>query len=116
MSIGKILYQIKDYQHAIQYFHHMMLAAEQYDHLDAHQLREIVAFGICQCFIASTESKNRYLSIPTKEQIMEANHSIDLETLELLNGITLSSEDLTTFYPFAEAFIGNQAEELTGKN
>ena len=116
LSIGKILYQIKDYQHAIKHFHQMMLVAEQYEHLDAHQLREIIAFGICQCFIASTESKNRYLPIPTKEQIMEANRTIDLETPELLEGITLSSEDMTTFYPFAEAFMGKRAEELTGEN
>lgn len=113
LSIGKILLQIEDYQHAIQHFHQMMLATEQYQHLDPHPLRELVAHGICESFIASTESKNRYSPIPTKEQIMEANRDINLETPELLEGITLSFEDITTFYPLAEAFMGKRAQELT---
>ena len=113
VSIGKILLQIKDYQHAIHHFHQMMLTAEQYEHLDPHSLRELVAFGICECFIASTESKQNYSPIPTREQVMAVNREINLETPELLQGIELSSEDITTFYPLAEAFMGKRAQELT---
>lgn len=112
LSTAKILLYVEDYQHTIYHLHQMMLSAEHYEHLDANRLRELVAHGICQSFIASTESKQKYSPIPTREQVIAANREINLETPELLQGIELSSDDITSFYPLAEAFMGKRAQAL----
>lgn len=112
LSIANILIDIKDYHHTIHHLHQMMLSAEHYEHLNANRLRELVAHRICTSFIASAESKQKYSPLPTKEQVIAANREINLHTPELLQGIELSSDDVTSFYPLVEAFMGKRAKEL----
>ncbi|MEY9970192.1 tetratricopeptide (TPR) repeat protein [Lysinibacillus sp. RC46] len=112
LSIANILKDIKDYQHTIHHLHQMMLSAEHYEHLNANRLRELLAYGICTSFITSVESKQKYSPLPTKEQVMSADREINLATEELLQGIELYSDDVTSFYPLAEAFMGKRAQEL----
>ncbi|KOS71701.1 hypothetical protein AEA09_01575 [Lysinibacillus contaminans] len=112
LSIANILMDIKDYQHTIYHLHQKMLSAEHYEHLDATRLRELLAHGICTSFIASAESKQKFSPLPMKEHVIAADREINLDTPELLQGIELHSDDVTSFYPLAEAFMGKQAQEL----
>lgn len=60
---------IKDYQHASQHLHQMMIAAHTYKDLDATHLRELLSHGICTSFIAAIESKNKYPALPTQQNV-----------------------------------------------
>ncbi|MER2192166.1 MAG: hypothetical protein ABS951_14490 [Solibacillus sp.] len=112
LSIANLLMPIKNYQHAIQHLHQMMISAHAYKHADALYLRELLAHGICTSFIAATESRNKYPALPTPEQLLAAGSKVNLEADELSDWLVLSSEDITTFYPLAEAFMGEHALEL----
>ena len=112
LSIGNLLGYVGDFKNAIYHLQQVMLYAEHYEALDANSLRELVANAICNSFIASTESKMKYQALPTREQVEAANCQANLNTAELIEGIELSSEDITTFYPLAEGFMGIRALEL----
>lgn len=88
----------------------MMLSAEDYEQLDANRLRDLLAYGICSNFIASVELKEKYSPLPTLEQVTD--REINLATEEFTSGIELFSDDITTFYPLAEAFMGKRVQEL----
>ena len=112
ISIANLLMQLRNYKQAIHHLHQMMIAAEAYPHLEATRLRELLAHGICTSFIAATESRNKYEALPTKQQLIAAGSTVDLESDKLPRWLALSSEDITTFYPLAEAFMGERAIEL----
>lgn len=116
ISIANLLMQLRNYKQAIHHLHQMMIAAEAYPHLEATRLRELLAHGICTSFIAATESRNNYEALPTKQQLIAAGSTVDLESDKLPRWLALSSEDITTFYPLAEAFMGERALELNGLN
>lgn len=114
LSIANLLLHIKDYKHAIQHLHHMMITAHAYEHLEKNYLRELLSHGICTSFIAAAESKNKYSALPTQQQLIAAGSTIDLESNMLSEWVALSSEDITTFYPLAELFLGEHTLELKG--
>lgn len=114
LSIANLLMPIKNYQHAIQHLHHMMITAHTYKHVEATHLRELLAHGLCTSFIAATESKNKYTALPTQQQLIAAGSTINLESHGLPEWLQLSSEDLTSFYPLAELFMGERTLELKG--
>lgn len=115
LSIANLLMPIKDYQHVTQHLQQMMMAAHTYKHLDATRLREFLAQGICTSFIAATESKNKFLALPTQQQLIVANSPINLESNILPEQLELSSKDISLFYPLAELFMGNQVANKRGK-
>lgn len=114
LSIANLLMPIKNYEHATQHLHQMMMAAHTYEHLDATRLREFLAQGISTSFIAATESKNKYSALPTQQQPIVAGNPIDLQSNELPDSLDLSSEDFTSFFPLAELFMGERKWELQG--
>ena len=114
ISIANLLMQVRNYKQAIQHLHQMMIAAEAYPHLEATSLRELLAHGICTSFIAATEAKNKYDPLPTQEKLMEVGSTVDLQSGKLPRFLTLSSENISTFYPLAEIFMGARAKELSG--
>ena len=114
LSIANLLLSIRDYQHAIQHLHHLMIVAHTYKYVEATHLRELLSHSICTSFIAATESKNKYPALPTQQQLIAAGSTIDLGSDELPEWLELSSEDITLFYPLAEAFMGERALELKG--
>lgn len=114
LSIANILMQLKNYKQAIHHLHQMMIAAENYPHLEAKNFRELLSHGICTSFIAATKSKNKYDALPSQQQLIAAGSTVDLQSDKLPRWLSLSSEDITTFYPLAEAFMGKRALELKG--
>ena len=111
-SIADMLVYIKDYEYAIHHLHQMMLCAEDYEHLDANTLRELLAHGICTSFLVSMDTKQKYPPLPTKEQLTSANRKLNLATEEHIARMELSLNDIPSFYPLAEAFMGKRAQEL----
>lgn len=109
LSIANLLMQIRHYKEVIHHLHQMMLAADSYPHLETTRLRELLAHGICTSFIASAESKNKYNPLPTDEQLAARGRStVHLQLNKLPRYLSLSSENISTFYPLADAFIGKQ--------
>ncbi|WP_332651502.1 tetratricopeptide repeat protein [Lysinibacillus sp. 54212] len=116
LSIANLLMQLRNYKQAIHHLHQMMIAAEAYPHLEATRLRELLAHGICTSFIAATESKNKYEALPTQTKLIEAGSTANLQSDKLPRYLTLSSEDISTFYPLAEAFMGARVRKLDRKS
>lgn len=114
LSIANILMQLKNYKQVIHHLHQMMIAAENYPHLEAKNFRELLSHGICTSFIAATKSKNKYEALPSQQQLIAAGSTVNLQSDKLPRWLSLSSEDITTFYPLAEAFMGKRALELKG--
>ncbi|WP_431027769.1 tetratricopeptide repeat protein [Lysinibacillus sp. LZ02] len=111
-SMANILMDIKDYSNSLHHLHQMILAAEHYKHIEANHLRDLLAHAICSSFIINAESKGRLPALPTQEQLDAIGKDVNLATEQLIAGIELSSDDLTSFYPLAEAFMGKRAQEL----
>lgn len=111
LSIANLLHEIKDYKNAIYHFHQMMIVADKYTYLTAKHLRELLSYGICNSFIAAYESKNKFEPLPSQQQLIEAGSTANLQSAHLSQYLTLSSEDISTFYPLAEAFMGNRLKK-----
>lgn len=101
--------QLKNYKQVTHHLHQMMIGAASYKHLEINRLRELLAHGICTSFIAAYESKDKYAALPTQEQLLTAGSSVNLQSDKLPRYLNLSSENITTFYPLAEAFMGDQS-------
>lgn len=112
ISIANLLMQLGNYKKAIFHLHQMMIGAEAYSHLEVTHLRELLAHGICTSFIASFKSKNKFNALPTEQQLIQAGRTVDLQLDKIPRNLTLSSENIATFYPLAEAFMGAHAQQL----
>lgn len=112
MSIANLLSKIKDYKNANFHYHQMMISAYQYPYLKPDHLRELLSRGICNSFIVATESKNKFNPLPSQEQLIATGITANFQADHLPQYLELSSEEISSFYPLAEAFMGSSTQEL----
>ena len=105
LSIAQLLQVLEQDKQAIFHYHQAMLFADRYEHLSDFQLRELIASAIANSFIITYDSKYKLNTLPSAEDIAAAGSKANLTSANLPRYLTLSSEDLTTFYPLAEAFL-----------
>lgn len=112
-SIGTLLSEVNDNQHAMHHFHQMMLAAEDYKQMDAENLRELLSFGLHSAFDIFIHSNGKIPLFPTTDDLLSFGKELDGETYTL--DFEIHPDDLTSFYPIAESFMGKRVNEIPKK-
>lgn len=112
-SIGNFLSEVKDNQHAMHHFHQMMLTAEDYKQLDAESLRELLSNGLHEAFHIFIHSNGKIPLLPTTDVLLSFGKELDGESYTL--DFEIHPDDLTSFYPIAESFMGKRVNEIPKK-
>lgn len=111
-SLGMILENI-DPEKAIHYYHKMMASARYYHDIDAHQLRDLLAATFNNLMHLQLERGGQLMS-PSMDVFEELK--IEFPKPDRNQSTKVSAEieldDLESFYPFAEVFMGDRKKEL----
>lgn len=99
-SIGTLLAEVKDDLNAMHHFHQVMLTAEQYDKMDDKGKRDLVAYGIANALQISIHSKGKIPFLPTRDAVPGLNGETSIMNIEI------DTDDITSFYPIADTFLG----------
>ncbi|WP_099354884.1 tetratricopeptide repeat protein [Fredinandcohnia onubensis] len=111
-SLGSLLEEVNDNENAAYHFRQVLLTAESYKELDAVKLRDLVASGIRLAFLIHLESDGEIPFIPSEEEMVAFGKDVSqLGSGENLNLETFS-EDLTSFFPLAEMYLGKRKTEI----
>jgi len=112
-SIGNLLSEVSDNQHAMHHFHLMMLTAEDYKQMDAESLRELLSNGLHIAFHIFIHSNGKIPLLPTKDVLLSSGKVLDGQSYTL--DFEIHPDNLTSFYPIAESFMGKQVNEIPKK-
>lgn len=97
--------------------HHLRMAlarARDYDQMDLLKLRDIVSIAVRELTDMSYRTRREIPVFPTPEEYGEQRYTSMVERTPVmqLKTFDLDMDDLTTFYPIAEVFVG--PDRLTG--
>ena len=115
-SIGMILSNIEPKEAANQY-HRMLISAFKYTKMDASNLRALLSNGLRDLFYLNSISNDEISIIPPMSLYQELQIQIPISEdspLKIIEG-EVDSDNLESFYPFAEIFMGKRSKELLGK-
>lgn len=115
-SLGMILSNIEPKEAANQY-HRMLISAFKYTRMDASNLRDLLSNGLHDLFYLNSISNGELSVIPPMSLYQELQIEIPSSEDSSLNIIEgeVDSDNLESFYPIAEIFMGKRREELSGK-
>jgi len=112
-SIGMILEEIEPNE-AASFYHKMLITAPSYTIMDAKALRDLLSFSLRNLVYLNSASNGEISVIPSPENYEEL--CIDVpnsnESQLIFFDGTLDTEDINTFYPLAELFMGKRRNEL----
>lgn len=112
-SLGMILEDIEP-NVAAGFYHKTLITASSYTIMEAKALRELIYFVLQKLIYLSSASNGEIAFTPSREDYEEL--SIDIpysnENISTVVNETLDTEDINTFYPLAELFMGNRRNEL----
>lgn len=117
-SLGMIIEAI-DPEKSADYYHRMLASSPYYTEMDAFSLRELIAVNLHSLIHLNSSSDGQISIVPGREIYEELavefqNPTGDQQTF--FEG-ELELDELETFYPLAELFMGNRRHELPkGKN
>jgi tetratricopeptide (TPR) repeat protein len=115
-SLGMILSPIEPKEAAKQY-HIMLISAFKYTRMDALNLQDLLSIGLRDLFYLNSISNGDISVIPPmslyQELQIEIPNSYD-SSLNIIEG-EFDSDNLESFYPIAEIFMGKRREELPRK-
>ncbi|KGA96754.1 hypothetical protein AJ85_16955 [Alkalihalobacillus alcalophilus ATCC 27647 = CGMCC 1.3604] len=115
-SLGMILSAIGEAQEAANYLHKMLISSSSYRQMKASDLRDLLSNGLNELFHLNTLS-NGVISVPPPIELYKEFHinipSSEEGSIEVLEG-EIVTDDLTSFYPIAELFMGERSKELPG--
>ncbi|WP_413375768.1 tetratricopeptide repeat protein [Alkalihalobacillus sp. 1P02AB] len=115
-SLGMILSAIGEVQEAANYLHKMLISASSYRQMNASDLRNLLSNGLRELFHLNTIS-NGAISVPPPIELY-SEFQINIPNSEegstgVLEG-EIVTDDLTSFFPSAELFMGERSKELPG--
>lgn len=110
-SLGMIIETI-DPKKAIEYYHKMLASAPYYTEMDASSLRELIAISLHNVIRLTSPLDGQNSVLPRREVYEE----LAIEFPNLADGQQgegiVELDDLETFYPLAELFMGDRWREL----
>lgn len=115
-SLGMILQRI-DAEKATEYYQKMLATACHYKALEVNALRELIATTICNLIVlnpSTSDSFGQIVVLPTKETYQELGIALQepyISDGDLVGG-ELDLDNLQSFYPLAELFMGDRRQEL----
>jgi tetratricopeptide (TPR) repeat protein len=115
-SIGMILSSI-DPNEAANHYHKMLISAFNYTKMDASNLRDLLSNGLRELFQLNSISNGEISVIPPMhlyEELQIEIPSSEESSLATIEG-EVNSDDLESFYPMAEIFMGKQCKKLPKK-
>lgn len=112
-SLGQILFTIEPKEAAKQY-HKMLLSAFKYTRMDVSLLRDLLSNGLRDLVYLQSYSEEEIPLLPPSSLYNELNMEFQEYSADVSSG-EINSEDLESFYPLAEIFMGSTAEQLPGK-
>jgi tetratricopeptide (TPR) repeat protein len=115
-TIGTLLSEIGEVEKAANHFHKMLLSSSNYTRMDVHSLRDLISIGLRELFYINTISNGEITIIPPLELYKELQ--INLQTSEASLGLLegeVNSENIESFYPIAELYLGERSKELPTK-
>lgn len=111
-TLGDMLAQIEDLPNAGHHFHQMLLHAKEYKKLPAENLREMLAIGLQVLFMMSDHTDGEVPFLPTPQEI-EASWQQETQSAKIADmEMDIFPDDVETFYPLAEMFMGLRAKEI----
>ncbi|TCP19935.1 tetratricopeptide repeat protein [Scopulibacillus darangshiensis] len=110
-SLGNLLIEIGRLKEARAHFQRVLRTAHTYNELKAESLRDFVSSALQQLFYISDGAESFLSSLPTRENILEEHEGIGIgEGLEI--DLELIPDELESFYPLAEVYMGQNAKKL----
>jgi len=113
-SLGMILEDIEPTV-AASFYHKTLISASSYTKIDAKTLRDLLSVSIRNLVLLNSASNGEISIIPLPEVYdelcIEVPNSKDSQ-LMILKGF-IDTEDINTFYPLAELFMGKRRDELS---
>ncbi|WP_162805726.1 type IV pilus biogenesis/stability protein PilW [Sporosarcina sp. PTS2304] len=112
-SLGNII-KTFDHKQAVHYYHRMIISAHYYDKVDARTLRTLLASTLCTIMHLQQSLLETFTFTPSIEDYEKLGVEfppIEKEQSTTFKG-TLDVNDLKSFYPIAEFFMGDRKKEL----
>jgi tetratricopeptide (TPR) repeat protein len=115
-SLGMILSDIDPKEAANQY-HRMLISAGKYSRMDALNLRDLLSNGLRDLFYFHSISNGEISIFPPKslyQELQIETATSEESSLEIIEE-EVDSDDLESFYPIAEIFMGKKHKDLPRK-
>ncbi len=109
-TLGMLLSSLDHPREAGHHLRMVLVGARDYDRVDALKLREFVSVALRELAGLNYRAKGEIPLVPTPEEWGEQRYASMIDETQVvgLKTFDLDMEDLTTFYPLAEGFVGRQ--------
>lgn len=111
-TLGDMLAQIEELPNAGYHFRQMLLHARDYKKLPAEKLREMLAIGLRTLFLIYDHTDGKVSFLPTPEEIEASGQQETLSGNIVDMEMDIFPDDIETFYPLAEMFMGPRSKEI----
>lgn len=111
-TLGSFLAQIDEYEKSAYHFKQMLLRASNYQSMPAEGFRQLVAAGLQELFFIKQLSNGEISFLPSREELESSGRRDVLEYNRIGKEIEIIPDDIESFYPFAELFMGPQSRNL----
>ncbi|MFC7062346.1 tetratricopeptide repeat protein [Halobacillus seohaensis] len=111
-SLGFLFEDVGEFEKAADHYEKVLIAAESYKEFDAPKLRDMLAstLNLLFCIHLKTDETIPFLSEYVRDRISEV---VQFKFTRVLDwNPVLDPADYTTFYPLAEAFMGEQSKQI----
>ncbi|WP_421381690.1 tetratricopeptide repeat protein [Bacillus salacetis] len=111
-SIAHLLEQAGDIENAAFHYHQLMLSAASYHDVSADTLRTLIALSLREMVIINQLTSGKVPIFPSREQTEESGMSSDSEKMMKEFNHDVDLDNLPSFYPLAEMFMGERIKEI----
>lgn len=116
-SLGAILMNIGESSAAANQFYKMLVSSSQYTKMPAEDLRDLLSNGLRELLnlnISSSGNSNISLVPPkTIYEELKINFDESIQETYISLELELTSDELDSFYPLAEIFMGQRSNEMS---
>ncbi|HLR62666.1 MAG TPA: hypothetical protein VK097_09525 [Lentibacillus sp.] len=115
-TLGHLFMEVGNYEKSAYHFKQMLLYASDYYSMKAEDLREILAAGLQYLFLIHLETDEKIPFLPTRDELESAGKVDDMVQSEKGVDVEIIPENMESFYPFAEMYMGRLRKKLPGRS
>lgn len=116
-SLGQILFQAGEHDLATHHYHKALCHAKDYTLLDPYALRDILSNALSSLLYIYLDSGRESPFLSTIEELAATGVEDDHEFAQLgLAGVELFQDQLDSFYPLAELYMGDKKKLLPSRD
>ncbi|WLD93099.1 tetratricopeptide repeat protein [Alkalihalobacillus sp. AL-G] len=111
-SLAQILHRADEIELAASHYRKMLIGARYYKGMEALEFRELLANGLLDSFAITAKTDGKIQALPIRDELnltpAEADEFGDIFKLDFKPKL----DDVASFYPVAEIFMGKRQKEL----